>query len=501
MSLKTDCLLLFKNAIEAINPQKLVKNNLKIVNGNLLVIDNKHEFKLNKNVYLCAFGKAVNTMCVEVETILKDHFVKGIACLPNGSTSLLGESSRINVFYGANNNIPDKPAFEAAKEIYKMCTSLQKNDLLIACITGGGSALLPLPVDEITLDEKISTVKILATAGANINELNTIRGCLSKVKSGGLGITAYPAKVISLIISDVIGDPLDIIASGPTYVTSCNEKFKRSIEIIEKYELNEKLPKNILTYLFDHEKKRNELENFEDVKNNISNFLIGNNMLALQGIRDHAIKINYNPAIILTNSLEGEAKDVAKYFTYLAFILSNYSYYENHKQLFEDIFNENFPTKNEFEKFQNLLSTSLNKIIFPDNKLISNKFCILTGGETTVKLTSGSSTESIGGRNQEMVLSFKIEFMNLIKRLQIINNGKFLFTSLGTDGIDGPTDAAGAAVASTDINDYTDLNFMNKCLIEHNSYRYFEKTNGLVKVGHTGTNVSDIQMLLIDNSE
>jgi glycerate-2-kinase len=240
----------------------------------------------------------------------------------------------------------------------------------------------------------------------------------------------------------------------------------------------------------------------EDVKNNISNFLIGNNMLALKGICNHATQINYNPAIILTNSLDGEAKDVAKYFVYLAFILTNYSYYENNKLLFEEIFIENFKTKNEHEKFENFLSTSLNELSASDKKLLSsNKFCILTGGETTVKLT-GSTKESIGGRNQEMVLSFKIEFINLIKRLETSTNGKFLFASLGSDGIDGPTDAAGAFITSTDIIDENnEFDFMNKCLREHDSYRYFDKSNGLIKVGHTGTNVSDIQMLLIDNSE
>ena len=505
MTLKSDCLLLFKNAIEAINPQKLVKNSLKVVNDNLLLVDNKHEFKLDKNVYLCAFGKAVNTMCVEVENILKDHFVKGIAIQPIGSKSILNASSKISVYYGARNNIPDRAAFEAAQEVFKMCDSLKKNDLLIACITGGGSALLALPVEEITLDEKIATIKIVASAGANITELNTVRGCLSRVKSGGLGHCAYPANIISLIISDVIGDPLDIIASGPTYITNSsdfNGKYKNSLKIIEKYELEEKLPKNVVKYLFDKSAQLDEFNGVENVKNNISNFLIGNNMLALKETRHLALEMNYNPAIILTNSLDGEAKDVAKYFVYFTFILNNYSFYEKNKNLFLDILKQAFKTQNQLDLFQSFLSTCLSQLVV-NEKLTSKKFCILSGGETTVKLV-GATSESIGGRNQEMALSFKRELINLYKGFKSessVKIGNFLFTSAGTDGIDGPTDAAGAFVTSDiDMDDEKDLELMNKCLLEHNSYRYFEQNNSLIKVGHTGTNVSDIQILLVDNS-
>ena len=491
MSLKSDCLLLIKNAIEAINPQKLVKNSLKVVNGDTLLVNNKFEYKLNKNVYVAAFGKAVNTMCVEVENILKDHLVKGVAALPVGSTC--AHLSKIRVFYGAHNNIPDKEAFEAAKEIYKMCESLQQNDLLIACVTGGGSALLPLPVDEISLEDKIKTIKLVSSAGANINELNVIRGSLSKVKCGGLARCAYPANVISLIISDVIGDPLDIIASGPTYVTDLNEKYKISLDIVKKYDLDQKLPEAILEYLNERSKITAEINMGKNVEDKVKNFLIGNNKLALEAIREHAIELNYNPCLILTNSLDGEAKDVAKYFVCLAFIFNNYNFYQKNKQnnLFQKIFN----TQSQFETFEKFLIKCLEQLVV-DEKLVSNKICILTGGETTVKL-AGSTKDSLGGRNQEMALSFKKELIDLYKSHSHLSIGNFLFTSFGTDGIDGPTDAAGAIVSNLNLIDENEIALINKCLKEHDSYHYFK--NDLIKIVHTGTNVSDIQILLINN--
>jgi glycerate 2-kinase len=271
-----------------------------------------------------------------------------------------------------------------------------------------------------------------------------------------------------------------------------NEKFNNSINIIKKYELVEKLPGNVVKYLLKNIGKINEIDD-QNVKGVINNFLIGNNQLALEAIRLNALELKFNPRIILTNSLDGEAKDAAKYFAYLTVILNNYNFYQENKSVFQEIIKENFGNQNLLDIFNKFLSSCLPA---------SNKFCILTGGETTVRL-SGGNKDSLGGRNQEMTLAFKKELIKFYKQIYELNNcisiGKFLFCSFGTDGIDGPTDAAGAIVTDFCLNDENDIDFINKCLTEHNSYRYFEKNNGLLKIGHTNTNVSDIQILLIDN--
>lgn len=512
MSLKADCLHLIKIAIDSINPQKLVKTNLKLLNENRLVVNNKYEFQLNKNVYIAAFGKAVSGMCTEVENIVREHFVKGIAIVPSGSlnnTIPPYNTSKIKFFQGAHNNIPDLAAYEAAKDLYSMCSNLTQEDILIACISGGGSALLPLPVDSITLDEKIKTTKLVASAGASINELNTIRMCLSKVKGGGLARASYPAKVVSLIISDVIDDPLDIIASGPTF-TSDNDglnRYKTALNIIEKYKLNDRLPSSVTKYLSlaadKHSSDQNSIDNEIKNKNLVYNFLIGNNKLATEAMQNDALKLSYKPSLILSNSLEGEAKICAKMFANLAFVAVNYKFYAQNLSLFESEIHNGFD-ENQITLFNRFLSVVLSQI---EENLDSHtdKLCILCGGETTVSLLNSIQDNCLGGRNQEMALAFKKEYVDLYNHFKCISNdvlfGEFAFTSFGTDGIDGPTDAAGAIItndnASTILNNNEDYEIATKALKNHDSYHYFEKIKDLIKTGHTGTNVADCQVLLV----
>jgi glycerate 2-kinase len=508
--LKTDCFSLIRHAIDAINPQKLIRNNLKLINdGQCLLVNNKQRYDLKRNVYVAAFGKAVYGMCTEVEQILDKHLVRGIAILPDGLQADVKqiEHAKIEYMFGARNNIPDASSYEAANKLFAMCESLSDNDLLIALISGGGSALLSLPLDGISLADKISTTKLIAACGASINELNIVRMCLSKTKAGGIAKAAYPARVLAFIISDVLDDPIEIIASGPTCVShleqlAVEKRQLDSLAIIKKYNLQAKLPEHIVELLC-RSPAVNTNRNYQqtdDLMASTQNIIIGTNRFATEAIRDHAIELNYEPVVILTNSLSGEASECGMMFAYLAFILCDVSYYWQNESFFANSF-QNDLKADYVRVLKNFLSLSLNSL----NGQTCKKTCILSGGETTVNLldNDGHLSNGIGGRNQELTLAFKKKFTELLRVKNLTVGNQVLFTSFGTDGIDGPTDSAGAFAlfpcnqSPTIINNSNDLERMGRFLRDHNSYTYFNNTENHIKIGHTGTNVSDLQILLI----
>ena len=221
-------------------------------------------------------------MSLEIENLFgtTDHLVQGVAIIPqkdankyiqpaskvDESPSRLGEiypstnvNSKIRYFYGAEHNLPDRFSVNATKIVFDMCKKLARDDILVALISGGGSALLSLPAsishttqtdyDENNLELKLNMIRLLVQSGATINELNTIRSCLSSVKGGKLALCAHPARVCSLIISDVIDDPLEIIASGPTFLTDQADQTRRALEILEKFKLINKLSANVMDFL------------------------------------------------------------------------------------------------------------------------------------------------------------------------------------------------------------------------------------------------------------
>jgi glycerate 2-kinase len=504
--LKTDCFNLIKHAIDAINPEKLIRKNLKLVNSDCLLVDNKIRYELNHNVYVAAFGKAVLGMCTEIEHILGKHLVRGIAILPAGLRNNVSQSehAKIEYMFGANNNMPDQGSYVAAAKLFAMCETLCDKDLLIALISGGGSALLSLPIDGVTLADKISVTKLVAASGASINELNMIRMGLSKTKAGGLAKAVHPARILSLIISDVLGDPIEIIASGPTCISHLQQanvemRKSESLNIIQKYKLENKIPSNVLKQFKDQMDSGISKQQTDQLLVSTHNTIIGTNKIATQAIKDQALVLGYDPVVILTNSLSGEARDCGLIFAYLAFILSDLNNYQQNQEFFKSSLEKDLTPGhvNVLNKFLNICQTRLG-----DQKA-AGKLCVLSGGETTVNLLDGNGNFSsgLGGRNQELTLAFKKKFSELLNVRDVSTKTQVLFTSFGTDGIDGPTDAAGAfAFFPTESTVSNDTEAMTKCLKEHNSYAYFNGTENHIKVGHTGTNVSDLQILLISSS-
>ena len=455
---------IFKEAINSVLPHNRIKSLLKIHENQLKLQNQIYEIPKN-GVTIVGFGKAVIGMAAELQRQLRPEQIKvAILSVPHGIQDCLKPkqipeaSEKFQIFQGAKNNIPDETAMKTAtkiKETIEILTS--EEDLLMVLVSGGGSALLPLPIDPLNLEDKIQVTKDLSSKGANIQELNSVRIHLSDLKGGKLAQKSK-AKVLSLILSDIIDDPIELISSGPTVEP---KNLQNPLEIIQKYGIQIK-PEIV-------KKLKQKLEQVEHL-DHVQNVLIGNNQIALKTSLEEAKKANFQ-SFILTSRLSGEAKIVGEYFANLAFNAKVQDYVK-------------------VKYFLRKLQTEPEMIndIIEALKSSGKPVCLITGGETIVKVIGSGK----GGRNQEMVLSFFLEFSRLCP------NQKSTFLSAGTDGIDGPTDAAGAIV-STPIINAESLNLM-EYLSNNDSYSFFERfQNGqnLIKIGHTGTNVMDIQMLLI----
>jgi glycerate 2-kinase len=475
-------------------------------------------------------------MALEIENLNKEHLIQGIAIIPQkeaekypkktGDNQFLceiyprGVHSKIRYFCGAENNLPDKFSLNATKKVYEMCKKLTKDDILLALISGGGSALLTLPLningvdsDEANFDLKLKIIKLIVSCGATINEVNTVRGCLSNIKSGKLALCAHPAQVISLIISDVIDDPLDIIASGPTYLTSSNEQqIVKALEILKKYNLEHEVPSHIIEYL---KAGQNKSQSILPRDLRVLNYLIGNNRLATNSILTSLSTMNYDFKTILSNSIQGEAQIVGSLFAFLTYILIMLKCKRLSQRDVDNLSSEfmlQFESQNKFLN-EILRETSSKLHVLKEflNKIISNNFehenvsqmCLIGGGETTVRLNSEhyNVKKSLGGRNMEMALAFQYVLKSLFssQKVSLTNGFELVFSSYGSDGIDGPTDAAGAFIMlnSSESSNGEGLEEMKYFLLTHNSYNYFATYDKLIKTGPTGTNVSDLQILLI----
>ncbi len=421
----------------AINPKHLIEKGVSIKKGNLRLWDYCIKLKDIGKIYVIGGGKASGEMAFALEKILGDRIEKGFVNVKYGHSV---KTKKI-IINEAGHPYPDENGVAGVKEIFKILENLKEEDLVIALISGGGSALLPCPVDEISLSDKKITTKLLLNAGADIGELNCVRKHLSKIKGGRLSAAVYPARIISLILSDVIGDKLDVIASGPTYPDSTT--FKDALNVIRKYDLCKRIPEKVLLYL---ESQQNKLNNEtykqnDKVFDNTINIIIGNNALAVNAIANASKELGYKP-LILTTSMEGEAKEVGKVIGAIA------------------------------------------KEIKKSGNPLKGKSCVIMGGETTVTVKGNGS----GGRNQELVLS---------AAMTISGCDGIMVISFGTDGTDGPTDAAGAM-----CDGYTLERANRLCLnpvsylIRNDAYNFFKKVGGLIKTGPTFSNLMDISFIL-----
>ena len=327
--------------------------------------------------------------------------------------------------------IPDTRSLEAGERVLEFVSLPNEDDTLVCLISGGGSALVTAP--HVPLEDLQALTSLLLSSGAPIDEINTLRRQLDRIKGGGL-IHATRAKIISLVLSDVIGNPLEAIASGPT-VTDPTTK-KDALHILKKYDLEQQVPDSILLYL-EYDSLSSAYQEQAPALHTVQNIIVGDNQLAALAALTQAEREGFH-AEILTNAIQGEARDVGL-------------------------------------DLAHRLRVKSSKRTHP--------FCLIAGGETTVTLKGNGK----GGRNQELALS-------TVKELEGLEN--VMLVALGTDGDDGPTDAAGAVVTGESARRAELLGLDAADYLSRNdAYPFFGRLGDLLKTGPTGTNVNDLIFL------
>ncbi|MBT9130611.1 MAG: D-glycerate 2-kinase [candidate division WS2 bacterium] len=424
-NLREDAFLILSSIISAIEPGSLVKS---FIEGNIYEDINKYS-----NIIVLGAGKACAPMAKAVEAMFPDKIKDSLIIVPDGYKL---PTQFLNIVEAAH-PLPDQRGLEATKKIINLIESAKDTDLIIFLFSGGGSALLTCPYPPLTLDNIISITKELIHCGASIEEINTVRKHLSFVQGGRLGKMVKGAS-ITLLLSDVVGNNLSTIASGPTIPDLST--FKEAQEVLDKYHLTSKTPSKIIKFII--EGKNNlfrETPKFLPPKQ--KNYLVGSNSIPLESAYQTANSLGYN-SVILTSTIDGEARIIGK------------------------------------------IVAKIGKEIPKSNHPLAPPACILIGGETTVKVIGSGK----GGRNQEVALSAGLE-------LELDNN--ILVLSFSTDGKDGPTDACGAYVDSEIMLRARDLELNgHQFLKENNSYNFFLRAGGLIKTSPTYTNVGDIILVL-----
>jgi glycerate 2-kinase len=429
---------IFRFSLKAVDPFYAIKKQLKLVEDNLWVGRSLYRLKDIKGILVIGAGKASAPMAQAVEKILGPRIHKGVVVTKHGYVAPL---ERIELIEGGH-PLPDKRGREGTKRILKLISNLDENDLVICLISGGGSSLLVSPSSEISLKDKKELTDQLLRCGANIKEINIIRKHISQVKGGRLAQLAHPAYVMALILSDVIGSRIDSIASGPTVPDSTT--FSDCLKIIQKYKLKDKIPPSI----YDRLKKGAQGKIKETPKSGsaifkrVRNFVIGSNSLALEAAKQKAEELGFN-AMILSRPVSGDTRRAA------------------------------------------LRHANLAKRIQEIGDPVSPPACLISGGETTVKVKG----KGLGGRNQEFIL---------VGATKIAGLENMVMLSAGTDGTDGPTDAAGAICDGKTMERALQKGLDPKQYLDNNdSYHFFNKLGDLLKTGPTNTNVMDIHLILV----
>jgi len=435
--LRSDVLRVIQQAIESVNPENAIRKHMSIETEVLHIGDERIDLKDYVNINVIGAGKASPAMGLAVEEVLGEKLKGGVICTKYGSGVRLSKMEVVE----ASHPIPDERSVLGAQKTLDKVRSYDSNDLVICLISGGASAIWCLPAGKITLKEKVQATEALLDSGADIHEINTVRKHISMIKGGHLARAIYPNRLISLALSDVVGDKFTSIGSGPT--TADPTTYQQAINVLNKYSLFSRIPQSVLEHLKAGVKcEIRETPKPEDpiFERNIE-CIIGSNKLALRTAEETARHLGYNTAI-LSSELTGEARFVGK-----------------------------------------KLAGEIKKIYLEKNP-VAPPAMLLCGGETTVTVKGDGK----GGRNQELVLSAALE----LKGFKSI-----LVASIGTDGIDGPTDAAGAFADGSTVGRGEELGLdAVEYLERNNSYEYFNRLGELIYIGPTGTNVMDIQVLI-----
>ena len=435
---RTDIRKIFDAGLKAADPGEAIRRTVKLTGKRLVIGDREYDLGAFDRVLVVGAGKAAASMAAALEGILGSYITEGMITIKYGHGLALNVVSVTE----AGHPIPDESGVRGSERILGLLEGAGERDLVLCVISGGGSALLPMPAGDIALHDKQKTTQILLDCGSDIHEINTIRKHISRIKGGRLAEAAFPGTLIALLLSDVTGDDLDVIASGPTVPDGST--FKDCMEIVDKYDLGEKLPPSVIAYLKSGVQGREpETPKPGDrVFDRTFALVIGSCALSVFSAKQKAVELGYN-AIILSSCVEGETRDVAKVHTAIA------------------------------------------KEVLKSGNPVSTPGCVISGGETTVTIRG----DGLGGRNMEFVLAAAIEIDGL---------GGVTLLSGGTDGTDGPTDSAGAIADGTTVQAARGMGYdATRYLRNNDSYHFFEATGDLLMTGPTMTNVMDLRIFLV----
>ena len=439
---------ILKAALQAADPARVLPDRITLRRGWLTVKPPgggkalQLDLDAFNRLFVCGAGKAAAVMASACEKILGDRIREGLVVTKYGHGRQL---RRIRVVE-AGHPIPDRAGRRGARELIVLLQGTEERDLVLFLTSGGCSALLPAPAPSLTLSDKQRLTGLLLRSGATIHEINRVRKHLSASKGGRLAQAAFPATVVNLIVSDVVGDDLDVIGSGPFVPDSST--YRDAWEVLEKYRLLRETPPAVVDWL-----KKGLFGNVAETPKpgdplfkRVANLILINNRQALKAAAARAKSLGFK-TLLLTSQIEGEARTLAQFYGAVAREIRDFGH----------------PAR--------------------------PPACLLAGGEPTVTLRG----RGLGGRNTELALALALEIKGLAGTA---------FLSAGTDGTDGPTDAAGAVVDGRTCKRAVAQGLSpEKYLEDNDSYHFFKKAGGLVITGPTGTNVMDVHILTIDQEK
>ncbi|MBT8395614.1 MAG: glycerate kinase [Gemmatimonadetes bacterium] len=437
--LRSHALTIFQAGLQAANPVEAVERHLHLDGHTLLVHGVPYSLREFGRVLVVGMGKASAVMAKTLTTLLGSRISGGLINVKYGHRFPL---SGIRVVE-AGHPVPDEAGLRGTKEMIRFLGDTTEEDLVFCLISGGGSALSPAPAKGVSLGDKQDVTRRLLDCGATIHEINSVRKHLSRIKGGRLAGLAQPSALVALILSDVIGDDLDTIASGPTVPD--RSTFYDSLRILSRYNLSEAIPQAALRHL--EAGARGEIPEtpkaMDPAFEKAQNVVVGSNAMAVRAAREKARELGYNP-LILSSYVEGETREVARVHAAIA------------------------------------------KEVLGSGNPVPPPACIISGGETTVTMQGGGK----GGRNQEFALASALEIEGL---------NRVLIMSVGTDGTDGLTDAAGAfALGDTVERGQSKGLDAESHLAVNDSYNFFEPLDDLIITGPTLTNVMDLRLVLVE---
>jgi glycerate 2-kinase len=439
--LRSDAARIWSAALRAVDPAAAVRRFVKRDGSGLMVANQPLNLAGMRNVWVLGAGKAAAPMAQALEKLLGDRLSGGVLVTRYGHGLRLRKLELLE----AGHPLPDANSVAAGERIMLMLQEkVTRRDLVFCLLSGGGSALLAAPAPGITLEDKLACTRLLLNSGATIQEINAVRKHLSRLKGGGLARLLSGVPVVSLILSDVVGDDLDTIASGPLVPDSTT--FAQCNEILRRYRLRDSVPSAV--------RKRLESGAAGKIPENPkpgdaifrrkSHILVGSNSQACTAAARTARRLGYK-TLVLSSRLEGDTTEAARF----------------HLGVLEEIVTQDRPLR--------------------------RPACLISGGESTVKVTG----KGRGGRNQE----FALQCVRGLARLGV----PCVAASLATDGTDGPTDAAGALADTTTLarGRIVGSHFLEDCLDDNDSFEYFRSLGDQIITGPTRTNVMDLHLFLV----